>query len=173
MIINSSAISDALNFYNHRGFELVTCPYIVPKEFIDETKPDESGPDLEHLNDKFYVASAEQGLIKEFLFSKKGGFKCCAISPCIRLGEKDETHFEIFLKIELFKLSNDYKELLQSSFDFMCKFIPNIEIVKTTIGHDIMSGEVELGSYGCRTIKNVTYSYGTGLAEPRFSMCQR
>jgi len=39
-------------------------------------------------------------------------------------------------------------------------------------GFDITLGGVELGSYGCRGAYGFGWTYGTGLAEPRFSMAR-
>lgn len=44
-----------------------------------------------------------------------------------------------------------------------------IKIERTNEGADLTINGVEIGSYGIRTYNAITWVYGTGLAEPRFS----
>ena len=50
-----------------------------------------------------------------------------------------------------------------------------VDLVKTDDersdeSYDIESNGIELGSYGIRQHENITWVYGTGLAEPRLSI---
>jgi hypothetical protein len=44
-----------------------------------------------------------------------------------------------------------------------------IDVMSTDEGADLMIDGIEIGSYGIRTYNAITWVYGTGLAEPRFS----
>jgi hypothetical protein len=48
-----------------------------------------------------------------------------------------------------------------------------LTIVKTEIGHDIELNGIEIGSYGWRQNQDIIWAYGTGLAEPRFSIANQ
>ena len=45
----------------------------------------------------------------------------------------------------------------------------HVQSVKTDEGVDIELGGVEIGSYGFRTHEDLFWTYGTAMAEPRFS----
>jgi hypothetical protein len=53
---------------------------------------------------------------------------------------------------------------------FMQDHVPTRIINVDSTQRDIVTPDgIELGSYGIRTVGNVSFAYGTGLAEPRFS----
>jgi hypothetical protein len=49
----------------------------------------------------------------------------------------------------------------------------HLNIVQTEIGHDIELNSIEIGSYGWRQHRDIIWAYGTGLAEPRFSIANQ
>jgi seryl-tRNA synthetase len=171
-------------------------PWIVDAESSNFTHNSDDGKFI--LNDidskgmwaKHLVGSAEQGFIqlKDSLVANK---RYMSISPCFRKGEDDETHCEQFMKLELFMISHpvnkieDLKLKIMFIHDAILCFkrlgYEHLECVQTSEQNmDIMattkSPWLELGSYGCRDIFDVSTStyrriyYGTGLALPRFQL---
>jgi len=164
--IDSSLIIDAMNFYKAIGYTPFKVPLIVDNESSGKTKPD-GREDLRHLHG-VYVASAEQSFIDLIIKGniKKG--KYCAITPCYRDEPVlDQTHLNIFLKIELVSIGIRH-DIIYDAFSFMSKF-SECKIINTEVGQDIEVNNIEVGSYGKHVINGIPICYGTGLAEPRFS----
>jgi hypothetical protein len=44
-----------------------------------------------------------------------------------------------------------------------------VDLVMTAEGYDLEIGGIEVGSYAARTADGMSWTCGTGLAEPRFS----
>lgn len=59
--------------------------------------------------------------------------------------------------------------MLDAKYALSCFTGKRINIQKTEIGADLTINGIEIGSYGVRTYNHITWVYGTGLAEPRFS----
>lgn len=169
--VNSWAIFEAVKFYESRGYKLIPVPMIVEEAAISCTTASEPH---KHL-DGYYVGSAEQSFVQMALNGKlKGRGKYMAITPCVRADTPDETHLTVFLKLELIKYgSSNYLEILSDADDFFTDMLRTTRVIKTTEGSDIFYGDLELGSYGYRNVNGVNYSYGTGIAEPRFSMAEK
>jgi len=164
--IDSSLIIDAMNFYKSIGYTPFKVPLIVDHESSWQTKPNDR-KDLHHISG-VYVASAEQSFIDLIIKGKIQKGRYCAITPCYRDEPVlDETHLNIFLKIELVSIGIRH-DVIDDAFSFMSKF-SECEIINTDIGQDIEVNKIEVGSYGKRVINGVDLYYGTGLAEPRFS----
>lgn len=167
--IDLKSMYDAISFYKGKGFEPVSVPYIVEKEFNDYTKPDSEKDQKQHLGLE-YVASAEQSFIKMLLEGNLKGNAYQALTPCFR-PEKNlsESHQQVFLKLELFAKDDWLDFMIEDCFEFFtAKGFP-VDIVKTDIGYDIELNGIEIGSYGLREVEGYIFTYGTGLAEPRFS----
>lgn len=133
----------------------------------------------------------------EIFLQKDKLYQC--FTPCFRNEyNKSYYHFNMFYKIELFsfhesknKAKKFLKERIQNAMDYnYTRFLPKcFEIVKTNQGKDIFLNGIEIGSYGIRKInlsnyiehrglgkvedKIVYVVYGTGLAEPRFTMASK
>lgn len=77
------------------------------------------------------------------------------------------------MKVELYKAGSEYKGFLDDAWAFCQKQVPSRHSLlkeETAEGIDISLSGTEIGSYGFRKDKEgFTWSYGTGLAEPRFS----
>lgn len=127
------------------------------------------------------------------------GINYVAFSPCFRTEPLiDKNHLYYFLKVELFSyqkivhpnesiqiIDNAYQKMLNiynCALDFFHLLLPeNSNNIINTIelsNHslDINLNDIEVGSYGNRLIQtehhknnHIVISYGTGLAEPRFS----
>lgn len=173
MNIDTNIIMEALSYYTSLGYKPIKAPYLVLPKYSEATSPD-GKKDLQHIDGSVYVASAEQSFLQMMCEGSLKKGKYMALTPCYRDEELlDESHFNIFLKLELFSTNTeDFPSIVRNAKDFY-----NTQGVETYIDslepyqHDLISvlSGVELGSYGVRSVLGVEYSYGTGLAEPRFS----
>lgn len=164
-------------FYEQYGYKRIEAPWTVSEFTAKVTAPPEAVLfQLKH-NDKCLVASGEQSFLYLYLkdFLPKGQFQ--TITPCFRFESFDDTHSKYFLKNELIKTDKvDEDELLrmvQKCYQFFSSYIPNLDIIRTSIGYDINYKDIEIGSYGIRSCTYLDWIYGTGLAEPRFSHVKR
>lgn len=182
-------IRDALDFYSFNNFNNIDVPYIVDKDVSGITKPSFCN-DLHHDSNKVYVASGEQSFIQLMKENKlKDGQSMC-ITPCFRDEmDLDETHYLMFLKLELivyYKKWDDLKafykerdEALNYIVSVAKKFFEEtirIKFLKADVKviqidenqYDININGIEVGSYGIRETQYGNFIYGTGLALPRF-----
>ena len=174
MNISTNFIIKAISYYSQRGFKLIDVPLIIDTKISEWTKPI-GVPDLNHVNDKVYIASAEQSFLQLFYEKKLPEGRYIALTPCYRHeGILDDTHFRMFLKLELlsYGCGDSTFYLAYQALSFMRQYC-NCQMIDTIIGTDIEDSlhSIELGSYGERRFFNSkqTYIYGTGIAEPRFS----
>lgn len=177
MNIDLALITRAIDYYNCIQLSV---PYLVDPDIMEFTCPPGAvDKRLQHFNGKQYVASAEQS----FLQLEKDGrvfhddYQYIALTPCYRdEWILDETHYNIFLKLEIFHYNPTLPNGDYLWADAMRNFLQQeglpVELKPTDLGYDIMDlSGLELGSFGYRTTpKGVPYVYGTGLAEPRASL---
>lgn len=160
----------AVSYYQVLGYQYVEVPYVVPEEIIRLTLPPQydadAVPGLGCL-----VGSAEQSLLSMDL--PDGTYM--AVSPCFRpepvLNELYQRHF---MKVELFQLGdvmNPMRMLLDAQ-GFMNQFVVT-EVVRTAEGKDLTVDGIEVGSYGFRNARGLSWACGTGLALPRFSVARQ
>lgn len=179
-IISTTLIMKAIQYYSGLGYTLLDVPQCVDFDVSQHTKP-EGVPELFHRGMKVYVASAEQSFMqlhKEGILSEG---RYMALTPCYRHEAcLDDTHYSMFLKLELIAVgitcSRNIAQQAKGFFDLcdiLCHVVPTTEGIAT---FDIVTDKsgVELGSYGVRKMLDGTvYTYGTGIAEPRLSVCMR
>ncbi len=173
--INYTRISEALCFYTAHGFTYKETPWIVSFDAYSATRPP-ARPDFYTLGG-YLVASGEQGFIEELL-SGKCLTKHVTVTPCFREEEYlDEIHYRYFMKVELIDTdasAQNLHKMISLATHFFSKE-QRVEVIQTdTNGEmfDIVDSAtgIELGSYGIRTVKDIRFIYGTGLAEPRYSV---
>lgn len=177
--ISTKLIQEALNFYEKKGYLLQDVPMVVDKEVSDITKPGHV-QDLDH-NEKVYVGSAEQGFLQMYKDGLLKDFgKYMAITPCFRNEHSlNETHFLMFLKVELMIISDTPKwsleQILKDANDYFSSYSNQVKRENISNSEiDLMLNDIEIGSYGIRAFNNnEKYVYGTGLAEPRFSYAMK
>ena len=171
--IDIGLINFAYLHYLNRGYKPLSAPMIVDKDVVEITLP-EGRVSKEHLG-KFYVGSAEQSfyqLLKDGLVPD-GSYMM--ITPCHRDEVNDETHLDIFLKIELVSVNKTYVNIAQDAFD-LYKFLGEdveTKIIEESRGIDLEIDGVEVGSFGFRAVSGYVVNYGTGLALPRFSQARK
>ena len=167
-------LTEALRFYKQRGYHEIEAPWIVSKAAIAATIPP-GARSMDVLDHGSLVASGEQSFVELWLESKLPNGKYCCCTPCFRDEPviSDLTRL-YFTKVELIEVGEltFLKNTVTDAFDFHKYHIPNVKIVDTEIGFDIFSGNIELGSYGYRAFGKMSWVYGTGCAEPRFSFCK-
>lgn len=181
-MINTNLIQAALNFYQRNDFILATVPMTVEKKYANLTKPEDKDIDLDlKHNGRHYVASAEQSFLEMYDKGKLiKGTKYAAVTPCYRQEDiLDATHFNVFIKLELFIVTRTYSEAQEylnyilRKARFFFTYYARLTLVEDRINENqidlnTMGNNIEVGSYGIRQALNGDYYvYGTGLAEPR------
>lgn len=159
-------LSSAISFYSQRGYRYVDTPWIVPDEIARQTW------DGEGLACQVgtLVGSAEQGFLTMDI---EPGAKLVSCSPCFRSEPVlDNLHRQYFMKVELYAEGSHVETLLAHAEQFMDMWV-NVERVKTPEGYDLMFEDIELGSYGERSIGDRHWTYGTGVALPRLTIAAR
>ncbi len=185
--IDWKILAEAKSFYQsyNYNYNYIDVPWKCNKESYQLTCPyDSSLPEFEFNSTKngYLVASGEQSFI-EMMFNntiKPGMYQ--TITPCFREEKEysDQTR-PWFMKLELCHILYDSqsldKELLlklmiNMVINFFENYISDLALIPTDIGFDLVSSGIELGSYGYRQAGKYEYLYGTGVAEPRFSIAR-
>ncbi len=177
-------IADAMQFYNDLGYTTIDVPWIVHREASAATfVPHEGFPTPGHFpydqirhsktcsEPSDLVGSAEQGFVQLITEGKiDPSVPYVACTPCFRLGDKGKTrwHAPYFMKVELFELDAEppTRDMCADAMAFFGRYAQGMGL--GIRGGDIEVNGYEVGTYGARMWKDFTWSYGTGLAEPRF-----
>lgn len=177
--INWQRVARAVAHYSSIGYQYVEAPWIVGDEALGVTLP----PDKTGLRtqDGPLVGSAEQSFLQLMLDGQLSAGRYVAATPCFRDDEVDDLHQRTFFKVELIRVFDDNQtasalceQVVQDALGFFCSVAPADSLARrdTPIGCDIELDGVEIGSYGCRQYRGHHWVYGTGLAEPRFSIAR-
>jgi len=172
--VDYTRLGRAINFYQKLGYTLVSAPWTTPLEYVACTAPAHA---LQFpFQTGYLVASAEQSFIYLMDTKQLAPGKYMAVTPCFR----NELIYSAltrpyFIKLELFDSDPTAwpKLLTDAQAFFEAEQIPTTVLPTSETSQDLMSQDIELGSYGQRTLilKNqLSWSYGTGLAEPRASI---
>lgn len=177
--INYKLLGEAIDFYKLKGFEYIEVPWYVNKKSIESTFTITNNNDFYLKNKNMYlVGSAEQSFVELNLSnSLSDNKKYCSITPCFRTEKTlNKLNQEYFIKLELFIKSKDKNiqfYLLDIAHEFFTKHSKyTVNEIETDDGIDIIINNIEVGSYGFRNNKNLSWNYGTGIAEPRFTLSQ-
>lgn len=182
--INYSLISQAIDFYIEYDYKYIEVPWLVSLDAIQSTFVGDAAQfsykdNNYKTNISYPVASAEQSFVQMLLDNKLAeDGKYVAVTPCFRPTENDETHNPYFMKVELIHILDNKSDsniklenvICEAKSFFRMTTHKNAKEVKTNIGTDLYMEDIELGSYGIRNYKHLSWIYGTGLAEPRLSM---
>lgn len=177
--IDWQRVARAIAHYTAIGYQYVEAPWIVGEEALAATLP--PGRTGLRTQDGPLVGSAEQSFLQLMLDGQLCAGRYVAASPCFRDDEIDELHQRTFFKVELiWVLAAGQSAVLvdqtvRDATDFFCQIAPagSLAQLKVDAGVDIELGGVEIGSYGCRQYRGHRWVYGTGLAEPRFSVARK
>lgn len=163
------------------GFKQVEVPWVVSPATADITRP--AGAKVTEIKTRWnspltgqVLASGEVGLLQ--LREQWGqDEKLVTLTPCFRDEEAyDELHKPWFMKVELMIANPSDPD---SSLYFVRHVAQTImgtwsrDQVPMTTGvrmFDLNLNGIEVGSYGFREHDGFKWVYGTGLAEPRFSL---
>lgn len=176
--IDYALLGRAIDFYRYRGWTYVEVPWFASTAAIEATLPADAPRFIvavekggeQGVVKKTPVGSAEQGLIAMKL--PPGCYVAC--TPCFRVEPVHSVLYQdYFMKVELF--DNRGKDVYQNVIDDALAFFREIgvqpAVVQTDIGIDLELDGIEIGSYGIREHPDFgKWSYGTGLALPRFSV---
>lgn len=166
----------AAAYYSASGYVPSEAPMVIAEAASALTAPP-GVVELYHAPGRVYVASAEQSFLDRVMREDNPPTRGMYLTPCVRDElVLDDLHLRVFLKLELIHFGGterDLPEMLRMARGFYSRYIP-VEEVDTVSGTDLVSPEgVELGSYGVRSVNGLSYVYGTGLAEPRFSYARQ
>lgn len=168
MIAAYGRIAHALSFYRDLGFVWIDTPWVVSGEATGVTCKSPN----EECHGGFLVGSAEQGFIQLAQHGVLRAGRYVSAGPCFRFGDAGQPgKHPYFFKVELLIAdSNDHRSLREAAELFMQQYT-TVQAVSTADGEDLEANGIEVGSYGSRQHASLPYpiSYGTGLAEPRFS----
>lgn len=187
MVINYRNIAEAQKFYKIQGYQSIEVPWTVSKEASSITAPEgvnryevcKSG------RIKEFIASGEQGFLHLALKGQLPAGMYYTVTPCMRDESYDYTHVKQFMKLELIDIRYEPYESDHNRHMYMledaAQLFSSLGVTTETTqvinngeeSFDLTHGDVELGSYGRRQYKGIYWSYGTGIAEPRFSRVQK
>ncbi len=181
-MIDWSLISEAITFYGTVGYTYVDTPWVVPNEVSRITFPGDA------ISCQFgdLVGSAEQGFLARPV---EAGAKLVSCSPCFRNEPVINDLYERwFMKVELYREGHHLNEVLRDAQVFLdgASRTHSIktwgahhgtwspcEVIETSEGYDLNLNGIEVGSYGVRTHEGREWTYGTGIALPRFTVAVR
>lgn len=175
-MINYEILNKSISYYQINNFNRIETPWIVSDYVNCITKPDYIPSLYVNTNTRALIASGEQAFLQLYLLEQlpKGQFQ--TVTPCFRDEQEDFTHQKYFIKNELIKTNNISNDELDKLVDICYKFFSNyindknlLNVIKTSEGYDIELNKIEIGSYGIRECEFLSWIYGTGVAEPRFS----
>ena len=172
---NWARLGRAVDFYQACGFRRVEVPWFVAPEITALTLTDR-GRALTVEPEGDLIGSAEQSLLTLDRAGQLGQGRFVACTPCFRREPvQDDLHLTGFMKVELYR--NDaadeaaMQEMIGAALTFMRLETKTwvIEVKQTGEGFDLELGGIEVGSYGYQQAEGLSWTYGTGIAEPRFT----
>lgn len=186
--MNWLRLAQAKEYYEEKGYKYVDLPWIVHSKAVDVTIPKDKKRFDVMLNSEHpqhgswttkpigsLIGSGEQAFIQNIdALDDSGQYQ--TITPCFRDDEEDELHQRQFMKLELFRLLGQEESanecLFKMAWDARFYFAQTTsnDLIETQDGFDIEVNGIEVGSYGIRSFEGHRWIYGTGLAEPRFSI---
>jgi hypothetical protein len=176
-LINYALIGRAQLFYKGLGYVNLDTPWLVSPEAILATLP----KDRKFIQSNFgcLVGSGEQSFIQMMLEGTLMPGKYQTTTPCFR----DETEYNDFTRSSFFKteliwykpeidLAQAYDQMMSNAMSCMFEIsnAEQLDLVQTSEGFDIQCNGIEVGSYGVRQMGDHTWVFGTGVAEPRFTL---
>lgn len=178
--LNGELLGTAQQHYNSTGFRQIATPWLVGETAFKATCPPDTW--INHPwksplneNDLYHVASAEQGFLQMLLDGNRLVGRFQSTTPCFRYETYDNLHQPYFYKLELFSSVANLKEVGVCILAAR-KLFENLGVDTRVIQTDEQTWDVidkvhgiELGSYGIRKLLGHEWTYGTGLAIPRFS----
>lgn len=179
--IDWQRIGRAVRFYRDRGYHYVEVPWVVPQRTTMLTAPPDSR--IYSVDDNAdLVGSAEQSFLWLAERDELRHRHLVGVTPCFRGDVRSPIHQNSFMKVELFcsqATDPDLRAMVYEARDFFRSEGVPVQCVDTSAltgtenSVDLQVAGIEIGSYGIRSKNGLTWAYGTGLAEPRFSVAKR
>jgi hypothetical protein len=176
--INWKLLIEALEYYKDHGFTEIPVNWHVSRSVHDITCSDPAR--MFHLKDYgVLVGSAEQAFIEMQIEGRLPAGRFVALTPCFRDEgvARDDLHALYFMKVELYSTLPDaiqdgelYELCLRARGFMETRTRLPVQSVLTEEGIDLEINGIEVGSYSRRSFGGISWTCGTGLAEPRFSM---
>lgn len=177
--IDVKLIYDAISHYITNDYSMISVPSCVNIESTLHSISEEKIPYINPIardrkHNSYYVGSAEQSFIYLHSIGKIDNGKYMALTPCVRDEIEDEFHLSVFLKLELIIIGiHNIPDIMNSAISFFKQFNNDVVVVDSgnrPFEKDLLINGIEVGSYGIDYMLDGTpYTYGTGIAEPRFS----
>lgn len=160
--INWIQLGVAVEHYESLGYQHVDVPWAVPNKVARMTFP---GKPLNcHLG--ALIGSAEQGFLAMEI---EEGAKLVSCSPCFRTEPVHNVLYQPwFMKVELYREGHHVEAVLDDAMTIHDS--DDTRVIETSEGFDILINDIEVGSYGVREVNGRKWTYGTGLALPRFNV---
>nr|WP_250808374.1 hypothetical protein [Neorhizobium tomejilense] len=176
-LVDWARLARALAFYGSRGFLQCELDWHARPDICALTcpDPDRMYPFVNDHNEDVLVGSAEQSFMQSQWKGYLPAGRYVSITPCFRREDKvSETHKRYFMKVELYascdanpetalEFAHIAREFMQGETD------QHVDLVTTREGYDLEIGGIEVGSYAARQAAGMSWTCGTGLAEPRFT----
>lgn len=194
--IDYARIGRAVTYYRTRGYTYLEVPWIVEHESTKVTLPVAAKAMATYCGPAYegdLVGSAEQSFIQLLRRDQLAPGKYVAVSPCFRHEAVYNDRYQpYFMKVELIAvlppgqdIARGAKEVLvydmlaTDAFEFFSSELTEEQESflqyepQDALATDIELAGIEVGSYGYREWLDHRWIYGTGLAEPRFSVARK
>lgn len=193
-VVNHHLLAKALDYYEGLGYTRVELPWMVPLEFCRMTCDLQEG-DCARMSDRCLVGSAEQAFLFCDSLKLLDPGRYVGLTPCFRQGDDTSPyHQETFYKVELYRTDStthdSFRAMIADAHAFFSDSLvwdferSELEVVESEQEDgwfrsiqlyqwdttDIRLNGIEIGSYGKRQSGKHIWLFGTGLAEPRFTM---
>lgn len=179
--IDWTLLSRAIGFYKDLDFKYRELSWFASPEAIKITLPVYCRT-YDVADHGSLIGSAEQAFLELDTSERLGKGKFIACTPCFRDEKRDLLHQTTFMKVELYQNIDVTEGNLSWMMDIVSTFLrlcllpyPNavLRTEQTSVGWDLTINGVEVGSYGMRQHGALKWLYGTGIAEPRFSLAAK
>jgi len=178
-VINYERIGKAQLIYDVLGYKNIETPWLATPQAIRTTLP--INKKMQETVNGVLVGSGEQGFIQQMISGDLVPGRFQTTTPCFR---DEEVYNEMtrlyFMKVELiWYMPEDPRAAFEKVInDALACFFKigepdTYDALRTDDGVDLMYNGIELGSYGIRQMNEHLWVYGTGLAEPRFTLALR
>ena len=182
--IDWARLARAVRYYQDHGYYYLEVPWIVGRKATAITLPNDARPAALADQRGDLVGSAEQSFLELMLAGALSHGRYVALTPCFRHeAQYNDLYQPYFMKVELIHVGagpDDVEPVLFDALTFlnqeawsMERMLAPVQPVSFMDGSiDLQLNGIEVGSYGYREFRrrNLKWIYGTGLAEPRFSV---
>lgn len=173
--LNYNRLAQAQAFYKGKGYQCVETPWLVSPQAVRATLPMQEAM-METIRG-ILVNGGEQSFIQKIMEGSIEPGKYQTVVPCFQATSPHGNSMKldlIWYQPETIQVA--YQTLLNDALEcfFEVSDAETFGAVATESGYNVEFNGVVIGSYGVRKMdaneKNHLWVYGTGLAEPKFSV---